>query len=167
MSFWCLQIDKRFNIFLEARGEILTKISLFFWFIWRHQKDISKSTDLYFEIKLATLCTALLLVPNTSKRLIYVKSRARLQTRKLTWKKRKKGKKLSKLYSSTFFFCNTKVGIWPCWTDSNFYIILLKQMSIVTNLKEAFVALACLVPRTTDAQWSLFSLKSRTFGQIG
>lgn len=42
----------------------------------------------------------------TRKRLIYVKSRARLQTRKLTWKKRKKGKKLSKLYvvHSTFFF---------------------------------------------------------------
>ena len=31
-----------FDLFLEARAEILTKISLFFWSIWRHQKDISK-----------------------------------------------------------------------------------------------------------------------------
>ena len=30
---------------LEARAEILTKISLFFWWIWRHQKNISKLTD--------------------------------------------------------------------------------------------------------------------------
>ena len=35
-----------FRVFLEARPEILTKISLVFWSIWRHQKDISKLTDL-------------------------------------------------------------------------------------------------------------------------
>ena len=29
-------------------AEILTKIWLFFWSIWRHQKDISKSTDLWY-----------------------------------------------------------------------------------------------------------------------
>ena len=28
-----------FGLFLEARVEILTKISLFLWSIWRHQKD--------------------------------------------------------------------------------------------------------------------------------
>ena len=33
-----------FNLFLEARAEILTKLSLIFWSIWRHQKDISKLT---------------------------------------------------------------------------------------------------------------------------
>ena len=31
---------------LEARVEILTNISFVFWSIWRHQKDISKLTDL-------------------------------------------------------------------------------------------------------------------------
>ena len=35
-----------FGLFLEARAEILTKILLVFWSIWRHQKDISKLTDL-------------------------------------------------------------------------------------------------------------------------
>ena len=30
---------------LEARAEITTKISLVFWSIWRHQKDISKATE--------------------------------------------------------------------------------------------------------------------------
>ena len=35
------------RLLLKARAEILTKISLFFWSIWRHQKDISKLTDLY------------------------------------------------------------------------------------------------------------------------
>ena len=33
-----------FDLFLEARAEILAKISLFFWSIWRHQEDISKLT---------------------------------------------------------------------------------------------------------------------------
>ena len=35
------------SYFLEARAEILTKISLVFLAIWRHQKDMSKLTDLY------------------------------------------------------------------------------------------------------------------------
>ena len=35
-----------FDLFLEAMAEILEKISLVFWKIWRHQKDISKLTDL-------------------------------------------------------------------------------------------------------------------------
>ena len=35
-----------FNLFLEARAEILENISLFFWKIWRHQKDILKLIDL-------------------------------------------------------------------------------------------------------------------------
>ena len=35
-----------FDLFLEARAEILEKKSLVFWKIWRHQKDILKSTDL-------------------------------------------------------------------------------------------------------------------------
>jgi hypothetical protein len=35
-----------FNIFLEARAEILKKL-LVFWEIWRHQKDILKLTYLY------------------------------------------------------------------------------------------------------------------------
>ena len=34
------------DLFLEARAEILEKISLFFWEIWRHQKDLLKLTDL-------------------------------------------------------------------------------------------------------------------------
>ena len=34
------------DFFLEARAEILEKISLVFWEIWRHQKDILKLTDL-------------------------------------------------------------------------------------------------------------------------
>ena len=33
-------------LFLEARTEFLTKISLVFWSIYRHQKDILKLTDL-------------------------------------------------------------------------------------------------------------------------
>ena len=37
-----------FNLFLEARAEMLEKKFLFFWEIWRRQKDISKLTDLYF-----------------------------------------------------------------------------------------------------------------------
>ena len=37
-----------FDLFLEARAEILTKISLVFWSISRHQKDIAKLTDLKF-----------------------------------------------------------------------------------------------------------------------
>ena len=35
-----------FDLFLEARAEILEKISLVVWKIWRHQKDILKLTDL-------------------------------------------------------------------------------------------------------------------------
>ena len=34
------------DLFLEARAEILEKISLVFWEIWRHRKDISKLTAL-------------------------------------------------------------------------------------------------------------------------
>ena len=41
-----------FDLFLEARAEILEKISLVFWKIWRHQKDILKLTDLYKELDL-------------------------------------------------------------------------------------------------------------------
>ena len=37
-----------FDLFLEARAEILEKISLVFWEIWRNQKDILKLTDIYF-----------------------------------------------------------------------------------------------------------------------
>ena len=33
-----------FDLFLEVRAEILEKISLFSWKIWRHQKDIVKLT---------------------------------------------------------------------------------------------------------------------------
>ena len=36
-----------FNLFFEARAEILTKFRCFFLSIWRHQKCISKLTDLY------------------------------------------------------------------------------------------------------------------------
>ena len=36
------------RFFAEARAEIFAKISLFFWSIWRHQKDILKLTDLYW-----------------------------------------------------------------------------------------------------------------------
>ena len=36
-----------FDLFLEAMEEILEKISLVFWEIWRHLKDISKLTHLY------------------------------------------------------------------------------------------------------------------------
>ena len=35
-----------FDLFLEARAEILEKIWLVFWKIWRHQKNILKLTDL-------------------------------------------------------------------------------------------------------------------------
>ena len=35
-----------FDLFLEARAEILKKISLVLWKIWRHQKDILKLTEL-------------------------------------------------------------------------------------------------------------------------
>ena len=35
-----------FYLFLEAKAEILEKISLVFWEIWRHQKDILKLIDL-------------------------------------------------------------------------------------------------------------------------
>ena len=36
-----------FDLFLEARAEILEKISLVFWSKRWHQKDILKLTDLY------------------------------------------------------------------------------------------------------------------------
>ena len=35
-----------FDLFLEASAEILEKITLGFWDIWRHQKDILKLADL-------------------------------------------------------------------------------------------------------------------------
>ena len=35
-----------FNLFLEARAEILENVLLVFWKIWRHQKDILELTDL-------------------------------------------------------------------------------------------------------------------------
>ena len=38
-----------FDLFLEARAEILEKITLVFWEIWRHQTDILKLTDIYFK----------------------------------------------------------------------------------------------------------------------
>ena len=38
-----------FDLFLEARAEILENFSLIFWEIWKHQKDILKLTDLYEE----------------------------------------------------------------------------------------------------------------------
>ena len=40
-----------FDLILEARAEILPTISLVFWYNWRHQKDISKLTDLYYAAK--------------------------------------------------------------------------------------------------------------------
>ena len=46
--FWLSYTTFWFDLFLEARAEILEKISLVFWEIWRHQKDILKSTDLYY-----------------------------------------------------------------------------------------------------------------------
>ena len=39
-----------FDLFLEARAEILTKILLVFWWIWLRQKDILKLTDLYEDL---------------------------------------------------------------------------------------------------------------------
>ena len=36
-----------FDLFLEARAEILEKNCGVFWGIWRHQKDILKLSDLY------------------------------------------------------------------------------------------------------------------------
>ena len=44
-----------FDLFLEARAEILTKFSLVFWSILRQQKDISKLTDLYIEVDFGVL----------------------------------------------------------------------------------------------------------------
>ena len=35
-----------FDLFLEAKAEILEKISLVFWEIWKYQKDILELTDL-------------------------------------------------------------------------------------------------------------------------
>ena len=40
-----------FELCLEARAEILENVSLFFWEIWGHQKDILKLTDLYVNVK--------------------------------------------------------------------------------------------------------------------
>ena len=48
--FWLSYTTSKLDLFLEARAEILTNISLFFWSIWRHQKDISKLTDLYLKV---------------------------------------------------------------------------------------------------------------------
>ena len=46
ISFWLLHnIVFWFDLFLGARAEILTKLSLVFWSIGRHQKNISKLTD--------------------------------------------------------------------------------------------------------------------------
>ena len=53
MSSLCLQIFQKinktfwFDLFLEARAEILEKNPLVCWKIWRHQKDILKLFDLY------------------------------------------------------------------------------------------------------------------------
>ena len=44
--FWLSYTTFLFDPFLETRAEILEKISLMFWKIWRHQKDILKLTDL-------------------------------------------------------------------------------------------------------------------------
>ena len=43
-----------FYLFLEAKAEILEKISLVFWDIWRHQKDIFELTVLYLNMKSMT-----------------------------------------------------------------------------------------------------------------
>ena len=43
LTFW-------FDLFLEARTEILENISLVFWKIWRHQKDSLRLTDLKHSI---------------------------------------------------------------------------------------------------------------------
>ena len=40
-----------FDLFLEARAEILKKNSLVFWKKFWHQKDILKLTDLYQSLK--------------------------------------------------------------------------------------------------------------------
>ena len=45
--FWLSHNTFLFDFFLEDRAEILTKIPLNFWSIWRHQKDLSKLTHLY------------------------------------------------------------------------------------------------------------------------
>ena len=45
-----------FDLFLEARVEIFTKILLVFWEIWRHQKDILKLTDLYASVSIFRVC---------------------------------------------------------------------------------------------------------------
>ena len=37
-----------YDLFLEARAEMLEKFSLVFWKIWRHQNDTLELTDLYF-----------------------------------------------------------------------------------------------------------------------
>ena len=42
----------RFDLFLEIKAEILEKISLVFWKIWRHQNDILKSTDHYSQVSI-------------------------------------------------------------------------------------------------------------------
>ena len=36
-----------FELFLEAKAEILENFSLVFWEIWRQQKDILQLTNLY------------------------------------------------------------------------------------------------------------------------
>ena len=44
--FWLSYTTFLFDLFLEAKAEILEKISLVFWEIWRHQNDILKLTDI-------------------------------------------------------------------------------------------------------------------------
>ena len=44
--FWLSYTTFWFDLFLEARVEILEKIPLVFWEIWRHQKDSLKLIDL-------------------------------------------------------------------------------------------------------------------------
>ena len=44
--FWLSYPNFLFDLFLEARVEILKKISLVLWSIWRRQNNILKLTDL-------------------------------------------------------------------------------------------------------------------------
>ena len=45
--FWLSYTIFLFDLFLEARAEILEKNSLVFWKILRHKKEILKLTDLH------------------------------------------------------------------------------------------------------------------------
>ena len=57
-----------FDLFLDARAEILEKISLGFWKKFWHKKDILKLTDLYLciviTINMEMECTRIVCVPN-------------------------------------------------------------------------------------------------------